>query len=211
MSIRLSGALINLSGMKVTGEKSDVPQGTTLVDEYNAELGTLPTSQGWGNTGGGQGTIITDFDDRLTLRKSQGGLGYYNGSVLDPGWLLNFNIRVDSHSGLSYVHGVQVYDSQSQYPFTCEFYPDKIMMLRGSSYVLAAEYDLKSNYVDVIFLHNTDTGFVELYLDGTRYRDDIDDKSGSIIRSWWGDGSSFNGAGNNAFWRNIKFYNGWTI
>lgn len=212
MSINISGGISAKGTFAIEGEQISLPQGTILVNEYDATLGTLPTSQGWSGSTSGS-SIIVDFDNESTLSKQTvSGLAIYSGAALDPGWLVELSIRVDSHNGNVNVHYFTIETGQSDIAHAFDFYPDKIVIYDDTTPRLVYEYDFKSNYVDVILLHNTDSGFVEMYLDGVRYRDDISEVYGfNLTRTLWGDNASSNGSGDIAYWRSIKTYNGWTI
>ena len=210
--MKVKGKVNWVGSTKLNNESDtpDAPQGEQLVLSYDASLNSFPTSQGW--TGPNTGSqLITDTDNKYSLRKvSQSDAPFYTGVPLDPGWLVDLNIKVDTNPGtFTFVHMLIVVVAGDRRAF--EFLPDSIAVYSGLTQVKIADYDFQSDYVDVKLLHNTETGFVELYLDGVLIADDISEQYGnSTRRTLWGDGSA-GGGGYVAFWRKLDTYNGWTV
>ena len=217
MGVKYSGKIIS-SGKTIADykESETLPQGTTLIAEYDASENTFPVDQGWNNSGGvsGHSIVNDDVDGELTLRKvSVSGISQY-ASISGTGasWLCDLEVRIQTNNSGRLEHYWSMTTSGNQYAF--ELFPDSIRMYTSSSYtspVVIAYYDFQTQHVQVKLLYNTDTNKIHLYLDGQLITDQIDIVTRTLSGEYasWGDGVS-GGGGSVGFWRSIQVYDGWT-
>ena len=212
MGIKYSGKILS-TGKSIVDYKDSPsgPQGVNLIHEYDATLNSLPTSQGWTGPTTSSSLVDDDIDGVRTLQKATTTLAYYEASAPVNGWMVELDVRVESSGTKPYSHALYLATTSNQRN-AYEFNTDSIEVYAAyNSWATIATGDFQTAYRNIKLLDNTESGFVELYIDDVLITDSISVRLNTGTQAVrWGDFSSANALNRIAYWRSVKVYESWS-